>query len=242
MTAIKKLSGGINLLYLSLLLGLIIIVFTTKLTEKLKLSSVWLLVGQISASLVIILLGNLKVSYITQIELGYLTIPFALLFLVGFTNVLNTEKQQKPIILLIPCISLVCFSISALIMGYSFVSIIGMCAALTIMLLLLSGKGNTGRTFTTAIGFVIAVLSLALLNQTFVMIYIPIFTLILPLALYLILQNKLTSVQSIIISSLVALLFGLIMFVISINIVWYLVVGFTVILAISQLSSKYRFI
>ncbi|MEK3766170.1 MULTISPECIES: UDP-N-acetylmuramyl pentapeptide phosphotransferase [unclassified Solibacillus] len=230
------------MLYLSLLLGLIIIVFTTKLTEKLKLSSVWLLVGQISASLVIILLGNLKVSYITQIELGYLTIPFALLFLVGFTNVLNTEKQQKPIILLIPCISLVCFSISALIMGYSFVSIIGMCAALTIMLLLLSGKGNTGRTFTTAIGFVIAVLSLALLNQTFVMIYIPIFTLILPLALYLILQNKLTSVQSIIISSLVALLFGLIMFVISINIVWYLVVGFTVILAISQLSSKYRFI
>ena len=245
MAALKKSLGGINLLYLSLLLGLTIIVFTTKLTEKLKLSSVWLLVGQISASLVIILLGNLEVSYIThfnQIELGYLTIPFALLFLVGFTNVLNTEKQQKPIILLIPCISLVCFSISALIMGYSFVSIIGMCAALTIMLVLLLGKGNMGRTFTTSIGFVIAVLSLALLQHTFVMIYIPIFTLILPLALYLILQNKLTSVQSIIISSLVALLFGLIMFLFSINIVWYLVVGFTVILAISQLSSKYRFI
>lgn len=216
-----------------------------KLTEKLKLSSVWLLVGQISASLVIILLGNLEVSYIThvnQIELGYLTIPFALLFLVGFTNVLNTEKQQKPYILLLPCISLVCLSISGLIMGYSFVSIIGLSAVLTILLVLLLGKGHMGRTFTTSIGFVIAVLSLLLLNISFVMIYIPIFTLTLPLALYLLIQNKITSRQSIIISSLVALFFSLIIFVMPFNTLWYLVVGGTVILALSQFFNKYRFI
>ncbi|MFJ8235404.1 UDP-N-acetylmuramyl pentapeptide phosphotransferase [Ureibacillus sp. NPDC094379] len=234
------------MLYLTLLIGLTLIVITTKLTQNLKLSSNWLLTGQISASLIIIVFGNLEISHINQIELGYLTIPFSLLFLVGFTNIMNIEKEQKPLILLLPCISLVCLSISALIIGHSFVSMIGMCAVLTIMLVLLygyiSGKRNIGRIFTTSIGFVIAVLSLSLLKLSFVTIYIPIFTLTLPLALYLVLQNKLTSVQSIIISSLVALLFSLIIFVISFNIVWYLVIGVTVILAFSQLSSKHRFI
>ena len=234
------------MLYLTLLIGLILIVITTKLTQNFKSPSIWLLVSQISASFIIIMFGNLEINHINGIELGYLAIPFSLLFLVGFTNVMNIEKEQTPLILLLPCISLVCLSISALIMGHSFVSMIGMCAVLTIMLVLLygyiSGKVNVGRTLTTSIGFVIAVLSLSLLKSSFVTIYIPIFTLALPLALYLLIQNKLTSVQSIIISSLVAFLFSLIMFVIPFNIVWYLVIGLTVILAISQLSSKYRFI
>ena len=99
------------MLYLSLLLGLIIIVITTKLTEKLKLSSIWLLVGQISASFIIIMLGNLEVHHINQIELGYLTIPFSVLLLVGFTNVMSIEKEQKSLMLLLPCISLICISL-----------------------------------------------------------------------------------------------------------------------------------
>ena len=233
------------MLYLSLLIGLILIVVTTKLAQNLK-SSIWLLVGQISASLMIIMFGNLKVSNINHIDLGYLTIPFSLLFLVGFTNVMNSEKEQKSLILLLPCISLLCLSFSALIMGHSFVSIIGIGAALTMMLMLLYsyllGKRNIGRIVTTSIGFVIAVLSLALLKVSFVLIYIPIFTLTLPVALYLFIQNKLTRVQSILISSSVAILFSLLMFVIPFNLVWYMVIALTVILAFSQLSSKHRFI
>lgn len=234
------------MLYLSLLIGLILIVMTTKFSQNLKLSSVWILIGQMCASLIIIMFGNLKVSHINQIELGYLTIPFSLLFLVGFTNVMNIEKEQKSFILLLPCISLLCLSFSALIMGHAFVSLIGISAILTIMLVLLYGyfwgKRDIGRIITTSSGFVIAVLSLSLLKVSFVMIYIPIFTLILPLALYLLLQHKLTRVQSIIISYIVAILFGLLMFVIPFNSVWYLVIGLSVILAISQLSSKHRFI
>ena len=233
------------MLYLSLLIGLILIVVTTKLAQNLK-SSIWLLVGQISASLMIIMFGNLKVSNINHIDLGYLTIPFSLLFLVGFTNVMNSEKEQKSLILLLPCISLLCLSFSALIMGHSFVSIIGIGAALTMMLMLLysylMGKRNIGRIVTTSIGFVIAVLSLALLKVSFILIYIPIFTLTLPVALYLFIQNKLTRVQSILISSSVAILFSLLMFVIPFNLVWYMVIALTVILAFSQLSSKHRFI
>lgn len=216
---------------------------TTKLTQKFKLSSIWLIVGQIGASLLIILFGDLEVTYINQIELGFLAIPFSLLFLVGLTNVMNIEKEQQPIILLLPCISLLCLSIVALLMDYTFVSISGLFAVLTIMLCAsISGEKNLGRTFTTSIGFVIAVLSLFLFEISFITIYIPIFTLALPLAIYLFLQNKITSAQSMIISASVAVLFGLLMFVIPFNIVWYMVVGATVILAISQLSSKYRFI
>ena len=231
------------MLYLTLLVGLVLIVISSKLTQKFKLSSIWLLVGQISASLIIILFSDLEVTYINQIELGLLAIPFSLLFLVGFTNVMNIEKKQQPLILLLPCIALLCLSIAAFVMGVTFVSISGIVAVVTIILCRnILGKKTLGRTFTTSIGFVIAVLSLSLLNLSFTMIYIPLFTLALPLAIYLLLQNKLTSAQSMAISALAAVLFGLLMFVIPFNIIWYLVVGATVILAISQLSSKYRFI
>ncbi|MFS0875184.1 UDP-N-acetylmuramyl pentapeptide phosphotransferase [Solibacillus isronensis] len=231
------------MLYFTLLIGLVIVVATTKLTQKFKLSSIWLIVGQMSAALFIILFGDLEVSYINQIELGFLAIPFSLLFLVAFTNVMNIEKEQQPLILLLPCISLLCLSTAALIMGNLFVSISGLFAVLTIMLCRsVLGKKVLGRPFTISIGFVIAVLSLSLLKFSFITIYIPIFTLALPLAIYLMLQNKITSAQAMIISASVAVLFGLLMFVIPFNVVWYLIVGATVILAISQLSSKYRFI
>lgn len=231
------------LFYLTLLIGLVLVVITTKLTQKFKLLSIWMTVGQISASLIIILFGDVEVTYINQIELGILAIPFSLLFLVGFTNIMNTKKEQEPLILLLPCISLLCLSIAALLMGYTFVSISGIFAVLTIMLCRsILGEMVLGRTFTTSIGFVIAVLSLILFEISFVTIYIPIFTLALPLAIYLFLKNRLTSAHSMLISSSVAVLFGLLMFVIPFNIIWYLVVGATVILAISQFSHKYRFI
>lgn len=231
------------MLYFTLLIGLVMIVMTTKLTQKFKLSSIWLIVGQMSASLIIILFGDLEVSYINQIELEFLAIPFSLLFLVAFTNVMNLEKEQQPLILLLPCISLLCLSIAAFIMGVTFVSISGLFAVLTIMLChSILEKKVLGRPFTTSIGFVIAVLSLILFEISFITIYIPIFTLALPLAIYLMLQNKITSAQAMIISASIAVLFGLLMFVIPFNVVWYLIVGATVILAISQLSSKYRFI
>ena len=231
------------MLYFTLFIGLVMIVMTTKLTQKFKLSSIWLIVGQISASLIIILFGDLEVSYINQIELGFLAIPFSLLFLVAFTNVMNLEKEQRPLILLLPCISLLCLSIAAFVMGVTFVSISGLFAVLTIMLChSILGKKVLGRPFTTSIGFVIAVLSLILFEISFITIYIPIFTLALPLVIYLMLQNKITSAQAMIISASVAVLFGLLMFVIPFNVVWYLIVGATVILAVFQLSSKYRFI
>ncbi|MGE7114507.1 UDP-N-acetylmuramyl pentapeptide phosphotransferase [Lysinibacillus sp. NPDC047702] len=237
------------MLYLALLIGIVLIVMTDKLTQAFKLSSIWGMIGQICASLVIIMVGRLEVSHInlgSHFELGYLTIPFTLLLLVGFTNVMNIEKVQSPSILLLPFVSLVCFSMSAFVIGHSFVLITGICASLTIMFILLygyfSGKAFVGRTLTTSIGFVLAVLSISLIKISIITIYIPIFTLAIPFTLYYFIKDKFTSIQSITDSTLTAILFGVLIFIVPFHIMWYLVVGLTIILVITQFSRKYRII
>ena len=234
------------MLYVSLLIGIVLIVITTKFTQALPLTKSWMILGQISAALVVIIVGKLDASYFNliygnQIELGYLTIPFSLLFIVGFTNVIHMEKMHNHLILLLPCISLISLSITAFILGYSFVTITGICASFMILLILLygcfSGKVFVGRTMSTTIGFIIAVLSLSIKT-----VYIPIFTLALPFVLYYLIQNKFTNVQSLTISSLMAIIFSALMYVVPYSNLWYFVVGLTVILAITQLISRYRFI
>lgn len=237
------------MLYLALFIGFVLILITDKLTQAFKLSNIWGLVGQILASLVIIIVGQLEVSHIdlgTFFELGYLTIPFTLLLLVGFTNVMNIEKVQNHSILLLPFVTLVCFSMAAFIMGYSFVLITGMCTCLAIMFILLygyfSGKVFVGRTLTTSIGFIIAVLSISLIKVSVVTIYIPLFTLALPFTLYYSIKDKFTSMQSITVSTLTAILFSVLMFIVPFKIMWDLVVALTIILVITQFSRKYRII
>ncbi len=244
-------NGGETLLYVSLFIGIGILVFTTKFTKALKGSNSWMLLGQISASLIIILVGKIDVGYFNlvyggQIELGYLTIPFSMLFLLGFTNVMNIDKVQTPLILLLPCVSAVCLSILGFIMQDSFVLITGICVSLMIMFILLyghfSGKEFIGRMLTTSIGFLIAVLSLALPTTSLIFIYIPIFTLALPLVLYHVIQTKFMIEESILISSLVAILFSVLLLVVPHYMLWNLIVGLIVILVISQLFRRYRFI
>lgn len=237
------------MLYLALFIGIVSIVIMDKLTQAFKLSSIWGVLGQISASLVIIMVGNLEVNHISlgnNFELGYLTVPFTLLLLVSFTNVMNIEKVQNPSILLLPFVSLVFISIAAFVIGHPFVLITGICSSLTLMFILLygyfTGKAFMGRTLTTSIGFIIAVLSISLIKSSIVTIYIPLFTLALPFTLYYLIQDKITNVQSITVSFLTAILFGVFMYIVPFNIIWYLVVGLTSILVITQFSRKYRFI
>lgn len=239
------------MLYVSLFIGIGIIVCTTKLTQSLKGSKSWMLVGQISASLVIILVGKVDLEFFNlvyggQIEMGYLTIPVSLLFLLWFTNVMNVDKVQPPLILLLPCISVICLSVFGFVVGDSFVFITGICTSLTVMSILLyshfSGKEVVGKTLTTTIGFIIAVLSIAIHTTSLLFIYIPIFTLVLPLLLYHSIQSNFKIEQSIIISSVVAIVFSALLFVVPHDMLWALVVALTVILVISQFFRRYRFI
>jgi UDP-GlcNAc:undecaprenyl-phosphate/decaprenyl-phosphate GlcNAc-1-phosphate transferase len=223
---------------------------TTKITDAFKKSGILLLIVQIGVSLLIILYGNLEVSFLDyiygkQIELGYLAIPFSILFIVGFTNVMNMNKTQNPYLLLLPCVTLVCLSIFSYIIGNSFVSNIGILAILFVAVLLIGNsyrKIFIGNMIITALCFIIAVLSLSLVNFSIVSIYIPLFTLALPFTLYNFLQNRTTSIQSITISCFTAILFSALLFIVSSHILWYLIFGFAIILIIMQFSHKYRFI
>ncbi|QTB24450.1 UDP-N-acetylmuramyl pentapeptide phosphotransferase [Lysinibacillus sphaericus] len=237
------------MLYIALLIGIAVIMIANKLTQAFKLSSIWGLISQICASFVLIMVGGLEVNYIhlsNHIELGYLAIPFSLLFLVGFTNVMKIETGQKSFILLLPLVSLVCFSMAAFIMGHSFILIIGISSCLAILLILLysyvSGNLFIGKSLTTSIGFIIAVLSISLIKLFIVAIYIPIFTLALPFTLYYFIQDKFTSVQAIIISTLTAVIFGVFIFIVPTHLLWYPVVGITIMLVIMQSSRKFRII
>lgn len=237
------------MLYVALLIGIVVIIIADKLTQAFKLSSIWRLISLICASLVIIMVGSLEVNYINlsnHIELGYLAIPFTLLFLVGFTNVMNIERGQNPLILLLPLVSLVCFSLAAFFMGHSFVLTVAISTCLAIMLILLysyfTGNLFIGHTLTTSIGFIIAVLSISLIKLFIVFIYIPIFTLALPFTLYYFIQNKFTNVQAITISTFTAVIFGVFIFIVPAHLLWYPVVGITIILVIMQSSRKFRII
>ncbi|WP_286923629.1 MULTISPECIES: UDP-N-acetylmuramyl pentapeptide phosphotransferase [Lysinibacillus] len=237
------------MLYLTLLICIVLIVMMDKLTQAFKLSSIWGLIGQICVSLVLIVVGKLEVSYINlgnHFELGYLTIPFTLLVLVGFTNVMNIEKAQNTSILLLPFVSLVYFSIAAYVMGHSFVLIIGFCTCLVILFIMLYGyfssKVFVGRTIIMSVGFIIAVLSISFIKTSIVTIYIPLFTLALPFTLYYFISDKFTSITSILVSTITAIFFGGLMFIVPFNIMWYFIVGLTIILVIMQSSRKYRII
>lgn len=238
------------MLFVSLFIAIGIIISSTKLTQSLTSSNSWILLGQISAALVIILVGKVDVGYFNlvyggQIELGYLTIPFSLLFLLSFTNVMNTDKLQTPLILLFPCVSLVCLSIFGFIMHDSFVLLTGIFTSLTVMFILFygyfSGKVFVGKTITTSIGFIIAVLSLSI-PTSLLFLYIPIFTLALPLVLYHFIQTNLITERPIMISLLVAIVFSALLLVVPHDMLWNLFVALIVILVISQFFRRYLFI
>ncbi|RDI45748.1 UDP-N-acetylmuramyl pentapeptide phosphotransferase [Falsibacillus pallidus] len=239
------------MLYTALLIDIVAIVITGKLFQASKSTRVFEVISQIFAALIVIMMGKLEVSYINLgnlnlIELGYLTIPFTLLLLISLSNVMNVEKVQNNSILLLPFVSFICFSLSAFFTGDPFVLNTGICACLTIIMILLlgyfSGKVIVGRTLTTLIGFVIAVLSTSLILASMAAIYIPIFTLALPLTVHNYLQDILPSKQSTTVSSLTAMLFGVLLFIIPSNFLWILLVGFMILLAIMQIPRKYRFI
>lgn len=94
----------------------------------------------------------------------------------------------------------------------------------------------------TSVGFIIAVLSISLIKTSIVTIYIPLFTLALPFTLYYFISDKFTSRTSILVSTITAIFFGGLMFIVPFNIMWYFVVGLTIILVIMQSSRKYRII
>ncbi|MGE7623885.1 MraY family glycosyltransferase [Viridibacillus sp. NPDC096237] len=224
-----------------------LIVITSILVQNFKLSNIWTLFGQILAALIVILIGSVEISFINHIELGYLTIPFTLLFIVCFTNTTNIEKSPDGLITSLSIITLVSLSIIAFIQGDSFAATTGLLLIVSTLGFLLyssiSSKVDIGNTGTILLGFMIAIISLFLVKTSILAIYVPLFTLAVPIGLYYyFIKYNFTNKQSTLICCTVAILLSIPVFLLSTSVLWCVIIVLTMIIVISQFFHKYRFI
>ncbi|SDM70440.1 glycosyltransferase family 4 protein [Bacillus sp. OK048] len=177
---------------LAILLGSLIIIITGICDDLFELSAKYKLIGQLAAAFTVVFLGDLQVVFINlpfggHLELGYLSIPFTILWIVGITNAINLIDGLDGLAAGVSSIALVTISGMALIQGNLFVVAVG-----TIVLMGTLGflfynfhpasifMGDTGALF---LGFIISVLSLlGYKNVTFISFIIPVIILGVPIS------------------------------------------------------------
>jgi len=175
----------------SVILGACIIVFIGILDDMYELSAKVKFIWQIMAALVVVL-GGVQVDYINLpfgggLELGVLSIPLTILWIVGITNAINLIDGLDGLAAGVSAIALITISAMALLKGDLFV--------LSISLILIGSTlgflkynfypakifmGDTGALF---LGFMIAVLSLlGFKNVTMLSLVVPIIILGVPIS------------------------------------------------------------
>ncbi|MEH7115664.1 MraY family glycosyltransferase [Neobacillus niacini] len=182
----------INPASIAILIGSAIIVITGICDDLFELSAKYKLIGQLLAAFTVVFLGDLQVVFINlpfggHLELGYLSIPFTILWIVGITNAINLIDGLDGLAAGVSSIALVTISGMALIQGNLFVVAVG-----TIVLMGTLGflfynfhpasifMGDTGALF---LGFIISVLSLlGYKNVTFISFIIPVIILGVPIS------------------------------------------------------------
>jgi UDP-GlcNAc:undecaprenyl-phosphate GlcNAc-1-phosphate transferase len=182
----------INPASMAILLGTSIIIITGILDDLYELPAKYKMIGQLIAAISVVYLADLQVVFINlpfggQLELGYLSIPFTILWIVGITNAINLIDGLDGLAAGVSSIALVTISGMALIQGNLFVVAVG-----TIVLMGTLGflfynfhpasifMGDTGALF---LGFIISVLSLlGFKNVTFISLIIPVIILGVPIS------------------------------------------------------------
>jgi len=174
-----------------ILVGSIIIIITGILDDLFEISARWKLVGQIIASLVVILYG-VDIDFINlpfggQIEFGMFTIPLTILWIVGITNAINLIDGLDGLAAGVSSIALITISGMAIIMGNGFVLAVGFVLLGSTLGFLIYNfypakifMGDTGALF---LGYMIAVLSLlGFKNVAVISFIVPIIILGVPIS------------------------------------------------------------
>ena len=158
-----------------------------------ELSAKIKLVGQITATLVVVFWGGVQVEFINLpftdgvLEFGYLSIPITILWIVGITNAINLIDGLDGLAAGVSSIALITISIMAILIPNPFVVVMGsILLASTLGFLIFNFHpakifmGDTGALF---LGFMIAVLSLlGFKNVTIISLVIPIIILGVPIS------------------------------------------------------------
>ncbi len=175
-----------------IIIGSIIIIITGILDDLFELSAKWKLLGQLAAALVVIFNGvdvemvNLPFG-IGELQLGYLTIPLTIIWIVGITNAINLIDGLDGLAAGVSSIALITISGMAIIMGDGFVLSIGVLVLFSTLGFLFYNfhpakifMGDTGALF---LGYMIAVLSLlGFKNVTLISFIVPVIILGVPIS------------------------------------------------------------
>jgi UDP-GlcNAc:undecaprenyl-phosphate GlcNAc-1-phosphate transferase len=156
------------------------------------LSAKYKLIGQLTAALTVIFVGDLQVVFINlpfgrQLEFGFLSIPFTILWIVGITNAINLIDGLDGLAAGVSSIALITISGMALIQGNLYVVSVGLIVLVSTLGFLIYNfhpasifMGDTGALF---LGFIISVLSLlGFKNVTFISFVVPIMILGVPIS------------------------------------------------------------
>ena len=174
-----------------IIMGSFIIIITGILDDKFQLSAKVKLMGQILASLLVVLNG-VVIEYINipfggQLELGYLSIPLTILWIVGITNAINLIDGLDGLAAGVSSIAMITISGMAFLKGDLFVFSLGLILLASTLGFLVHNfypakifMGDTGALF---LGFMISVLSLlGFKNVTMISLVIPVIILAVPIS------------------------------------------------------------
>lgn len=174
-----------------ILIGSFIIILTGIIDDLYDISARWKLLGQVSAALVVILVG-VDIDFINlpfggRIDFGIYTIPLTILWIVGITNAINLIDGLDGLAAGVSSIALITISGMAIIMGNVFVLSMGIIVLASTLGFLIYNfhpakifMGDTGAMF---LGYMIAVLSLlGFKNVAVISFIVPIIILGVPIS------------------------------------------------------------
>lgn len=179
--------------HLAILLGSLIIIITGAIDDVKEISPKVKLLGQILASLLVIVLGDVRVDFINlpfgwgQLNFGIFSIPITMVWIVGITNAINLIDGLDGLAGGVSSIALFSIAGMAYMMGSPYVMVVALIAAISTLGFLVYNfhpakifMGDTGALF---LGFLIGVLSLlGFKNVTFISLIIPVIILGVPIS------------------------------------------------------------
>lgn len=177
---------------LAVVLGAIVIVIIGVFDDMMELSAKAKMLGQLVAAGIIVFLGDIKIEMINlpfggELDFGFLSIPFTILWIVAITNAINLIDGLDGLAAGVSTISLITMAVMAFMMGNTFVVVTAAILAASCFGFLFHNfhpakifMGDTGALF---LGFMIAVLSLlGFKNLTIVSFIIPVIMLGVPIS------------------------------------------------------------
>jgi UDP-GlcNAc:undecaprenyl-phosphate/decaprenyl-phosphate GlcNAc-1-phosphate transferase len=173
-------------------IGSLFIIVTGVIDDIKEISPKVKLLGQILASFIVVLFGDLSVGTINlpfggQIDFGYLSIPITMIWIIGITNAINLIDGLDGLAAGVSTIALFTIAGMAYMMGNPYVMVIALIVAMASTGFLVFNfhpakifMGDTGALF---LGYMIGVLSLlGFKNVTFISLIIPIIILGVPIS------------------------------------------------------------